>query len=107
LFIDLNFSHWENEIASKFESKSLRVCLYYGRNRDDEELRKYDVVITTYGTLSSDFKESGEKTGLFGLHWHRIILDEAHTIKNSKAKISKAAAGLEADFRWCLTGTIP
>jgi SNF2 family DNA or RNA helicase len=34
-----------------------------------------------------------------------LIIDEAHTIKNQRAKMSQAACALTADFRWCLTGT--
>jgi SNF2 family DNA or RNA helicase len=32
-------------------------------------------------------------------------VDEAHTIKNPKAKMSIACCNLSAQFRWCLTGT--
>ncbi len=35
----------------------------------------------------------------------RIILDEAHTIKNRNTAASKAATEIDASFRWCLTGT--
>lgn len=43
--------------------------------------------------------------GLYSVHWFRIVLDEAHTIKSPKSQISLAAADLAADSRWCLTGT--
>jgi hypothetical protein len=33
------------------------------------------------------------------------LVDEAHTIKNPKAKMSKACCDLTAQYRWCLTGT--
>jgi SNF2 family DNA or RNA helicase len=36
---------------------------------------------------------------------NKLILDEAHTIKNPKAKMSQACCALSARFRWCLTGT--
>ena len=35
-------------------------------------------MITTYGALRSDYKNNGK---LFKYKWHRVILDEAHTIK--------------------------
>lgn len=33
-----------------------------------------------------------------------IILDEAQNIKNRNTKAAKAAVGLRAKYRWCLTG---
>lgn len=101
---------WESEIASKVEdSHRLRVCVYHGTGRAKmaDDLKKYDVVITTYGTLSSEHANSGEraKSGIYSVYWYRIILDEAHTIKNRNAKATQAACALNAEYRWCLTGT--
>lgn len=42
---------------------------------------------------------------LFKIYWYRIILDEAHSIRNRNTKASKAAHDLEGHLRWCLTGT--
>lgn len=100
---------WESEIEGKIErSHRLRVCVYHGpsRSKYSAELKDYDVVITTYGTLSSEHAASGKDgVGCFGVHWYRIILDEAHTIKNRNAKATLAACALDAQYRWCLTGT--
>lgn len=102
---------WESEIAAKVEdSHKLRVCVYHGTGRSKyaDNLKDYDVVITTYGTLSSEHAASGKgtkKVGLFSVYWYRIILDEAHTIKNRNAKATQAACALDAEYRWCLTGT--
>jgi DNA repair protein RAD16 len=38
-------------------------------------------------------------------HWTRLILDEAHAIKNKHCATAKACYALTADTRWCLTGT--
>lgn len=35
----------------------------------------------------------------------RIVLDEAHTIRNRKTKTHRACLRLRGRFRWCLTGT--
>uniref|UniRef100_A0A093Y703 Putative ATP-dependent helicase n=1 Tax=Talaromyces marneffei PM1 TaxID=1077442 RepID=A0A093Y703_TALMA len=100
---------WESEIADKIEkTHKLRVCVYHGtgRTKFSADLKDYDVVITTYGTLSSEHAASGKgKVGCFNIHWYRIILDEAHTIKNRNAKATQAACALNAQYRWCLTGT--
>jgi SNF2 family DNA or RNA helicase len=104
---------WEQEIKDKIEdSHRLRVCVHHGpqRTKRYEDLKKYDVVITTYQILVSEFGNSstdaeGLKVGCFGLHWYRVILDEAHTIKNRNAKATQACYSLRSHYRWCLTGT--
>lgn len=103
---------WEGEIKDKVEeTHKLRVCLYHGttRAKTSTTLDKYDVVITTYGTLTSEFNSSAsdkaKKAGIFALHWYRVILDEAHTIKNRNAKATQSAYALDAQYRWCLSGT--
>lgn len=104
---------WEKEISDKTtNSHRLRVCVHHGpqRTKRFQDLKKYDVVITTYQVLVSEHgassdKEGGVKVGCFGLYWYRVILDEAHTIKNRNAKATQACYGLRAQYRWCLTGT--
>ncbi|OOQ83488.1 putative SNF2 family helicase/ATPase [Penicillium brasilianum] len=103
---------WEAEIDDKVEkTHKLRVCLYHGANRakTSKDLHTYDVVITTYGTLTSESgsaaSDKAKKSGVFANYWYRIILDEAHTIKNRNAKATQAACALDAKYRWCLTGT--
>ncbi|KAH8829101.1 SNF2 family DNA-dependent ATPase [Flagelloscypha sp. PMI_526] len=51
-------------------------------------------------------KSTGKsKDALFRVRWWRVVLDEAHNIKNRNAKTSLACCDLEAKWRWCLTGT--
>jgi len=103
---------WESEIKTKVNrDPPLKVRVHHGpsRTRRADELKKFDVVITTYQTLTSEHDpadaESGIKVGCMGVHWYRIILDEAHSIKNRAAKMTKAAYKLDSVYRWCLTGT--
>ncbi|KAG5637212.1 hypothetical protein H0H81_005375 [Sphagnurus paluster] len=49
--------------------------------------------------------KSNKKSALFRVKWWRIVLDEAHNIKNEKTKGAIACCELEGKFRWCLTGT--
>lgn len=104
---------WELEIKEKVDKEhSLRVCVHHGpqRTKRFQDLKKYDVVITTYQILVSEFGSfsadaDGVKVGCFGLHWYRVILDEAHTIKNRNAKATIACCALRSEYRWCLSGT--
>ncbi|TGJ88020.1 hypothetical protein E0Z10_g789 [Xylaria hypoxylon] len=101
---------WEAELKERIEdSHKLKVLVHHGpqRTKRFEDLRRYDVVITTYQILVSEHNHSNGnvKAGCFGLHWYRVILDEAHTIKNRNAKATKACYELRSVYRWCLSGT--
>ena len=39
------------------------------------------------------------------VQWGRVILDEAHVIRNRNTKTHKAAKAVRTRFRWCVTGT--
>lgn len=104
---------WESEIKEKVSRDlGLKVCVHHGpqRTKDPKVLAGYDIVITTFQILVSEHGNSspdpkGLQAGCFGVHWYRVILDEAHSIKNRNAKATKAACALRSEFRWCLTGT--
>ncbi|NXO58103.1 TTF2 factor, partial [Aramus guarauna] len=116
--------HWKKEIDKRVGYGKLRVYLYHGPNRDKhaEVLSEYDVVVTTYSLLSKEVptsKEEGEvpaedhdvRSGsspcspLLRVAWARVILDEAHNIKNPKVQTSIAVCKLRASARWAVTGT--
>ena len=103
---------WEAEIKDRVEdSHRLKVLVHHGpqRTKNFQDLKKYDVVITTYQILVSECGSSSpheeSRFGCFGIHWYRVILDEAHSIKNCNAKSTKACYALRSEYRWCLTGT--
>ncbi|RDA83179.1 hypothetical protein CP532_6450 [Ophiocordyceps camponoti-leonardi (nom. inval.)] len=104
---------WEHEMKDKVErTHRLNVLVHHGPQRSKKagEMAHYDVVITTYQILVSEHGKSsdaddGSKIGCFGLHWWRVVLDEAHTIKNRLTKATKACYALRAEYRWCLSGT--
>ena len=98
------------------KDKPLRVLTYYGTGRKvlkPSNFAEYDVVITTYGTLSTEYLPSGKKTppeiprssGLYSMKWRRIVLDEGHNIRNPSTKGALAATRILATNRWVLTGT--
>lgn len=56
------------------------------------------MVITTYGVAS-------QKDIIDRIKWRRIILDEAHTIRNHRTKSSISICELLGKSRWAVTGT--
>ncbi|XP_047371763.1 transcription termination factor 2 isoform X2 [Sciurus carolinensis] len=113
--------HWKNEVEKRVNSNKLRVYLYHGphRNLNAKALSMYDVVITTYSLLAKEIptvKHEGEVPGanlsvkgistpLLQIVWARIILDEAHNVKNPRVQTSIAVCKLQAHARWAVTGT--
>ncbi|XP_047368217.1 transcription termination factor 2 [Vespa velutina] len=97
-------SQWENEVKSKCKKGILSVEVYHGNNREklSKRLAKYDIVITTYNILSRECKNMST---IYKILWKRVILDEAHIIRNYKSQASQSVCGLIASKRWALTGT--
>ena len=111
-------SNWSHQAQIHLpEGEGLRVLTYHGNNRNNQrpqDFNQYDIVITTYQTMALEYLPGGSKskpqpvprkTGLFSMDWRRIVLDEGHTIRSPKAKLSQAAYNLMATSRWILTGT--
>ncbi|KAK4778068.1 hypothetical protein SAY87_018255 [Trapa incisa] len=100
------FATWIAQLEEHTISGKLKIYMYYGteRTRSVQELSKYDIVLTTYSTLASE-QASQDETPVRSTEWWRIILDEAHMIKNPKALQSLAVANLMAKRRWVVTGT--
>ncbi|KAL4454357.1 hypothetical protein ABPG74_012314 [Tetrahymena malaccensis] len=104
-------TQWANEVNRHFKKASIFYFEYYdSKSRSSPILHLYDIVFTTYNILGMEYKNyfiSGapQKTNLFNYYWHRIILDEAHTIKGKGNNCSKGAYNLQAENRWCMTGT--
>ncbi|XP_059668298.1 putative SWI/SNF-related matrix-associated actin-dependent regulator of chromatin subfamily A member 3-like 1 [Cornus florida] len=98
------FSTWITQLVEHTNPGKLKVYMYYGeRTKDANELQKYDIVLTTYSTLSSE--DGGSESPLKKIEWWRVILDEAHVIKNVNAQQSRAVSNLNAKRRWVVTGT--
>lgn len=107
---------WAREIKRFVKpSHELKVLVYHfgsnpslKRDRDSLDLSQFDCVITTYQTVLQDHGKAvdpDQQAPLFKTSWYRIILDEAHFIKNRFAKTSIACAKLTSRYRWCLSGT--
>ncbi|KAF6821541.1 SNF2 family domain-containing protein [Colletotrichum sojae] len=104
-------TNWEEQIKQHIASGELSYYIYHGSNRikDIEKLADFDLVITTYGSVSSELgARSKRKSGKYPLEeigWFRIVLDEAHMIREVSTLQFKAIVRLQAARRWAVTGT--
>ncbi|KAG7692372.1 hypothetical protein KL930_005076 [Ogataea haglerorum] len=124
---------WGQELDFKLKKQSqISYFVFHQGNKltTFREMTRYDVVLVSYNTLTSEMKKhyrlaleelKNKKATLperdnGGSHYrspfytsdavfHRIILDEAQAIKNKLTQTSKAVALLESKYKWCLSGT--
>ncbi|KAI8225560.1 DNA repair protein [Colletotrichum sp. SAR 10_86] len=111
---------WQAEIAS-YTDGTLKTFVYHGslakaKQMTLKELKKFDVIMMSYNSLESMFRkqEKGftrkdgihkEESLIHQIDFHRVILDEAHSIKVRTTMTAKACFALKTQYRWCLTGT--
>ncbi|KAF2138855.1 uncharacterized protein K452DRAFT_352946 [Aplosporella prunicola CBS 121167] len=114
-------AQWQSEAEKASKPGTLKSMVYYGSEKavnlqklccEANATNAPDVIITSYGVVLSEFNQvasmggnRGSHGGLFSVDYFRIILDEAHTIKNRQSKTAKACYELAAEHRWILTGT--
>lgn len=110
---------WEQEC----DRVGVSAYVYHEKGADidlDELFKSYNpnVLITSYHTLVSHYAQidktmghvisessSHDRPKIFTKHFHRIVLDEAHVIKNRNTVSAKACCLLRATNKWALTGT--
>jgi SNF2 family DNA or RNA helicase len=126
--------NWQEQIETHVAPNTLRVALYHGPNRRDiidayDPNNPIDVMLTSYQTLAHDYRpilnslkkdnSRGDEdysnppqnkkikgmASIFKFPFHRVVLDEAHTIRGSRTGMFHAAKALQAEYRLCLTGT--
>jgi SNF2 family DNA or RNA helicase len=85
--------NWKQE-CEKF-TPDLKSLEYAGLDRAKlrDDFTKYDLILTTYGTLRRDVLALKE------IPFDYIILDEAQAIKNSSSQVAKASRLLQANHR--------
>lgn len=107
-------SNWSTQMERHVKQQdALRVMFYHGTRKQPitpKEIDKYDVVISTYDSVSSEWHSQKStalprRSGVFSVKWRRVVLDEGHNIRNPKAKRAIAVHSLMAQSRWALTGT--
>lgn len=95
--------NWKSE-TEKF-TKDLSILIINGnaeeRKKKLKEIKKYDLIITSYDLLKRDIEEYEALDYTF----RYIIADEAQYIKNNNTQNSKAIKIIKAKTKFALTGT--
>lgn len=94
-------SNWEQQIQDHCAPGAIKYIVYHGSNRsfNSQELTKYDVVITTYQTVSGEHagdsmngqpgsskKRKKSEKALFGVQWKVKVMREANCIGTENCK---------------------
>ncbi|KAG4416384.1 hypothetical protein IFR04_010493 [Cadophora malorum] len=111
---------WQQEIKD-YTDGTLKTFVWHGTNSlvktmTYDKLMEFDVILMSYNTLEAmyrkqekGFKRKGqlvkEKSLMHMIQFHRVILDEAHSIKTRTTGSAKACFALKANHKWCLSGT--
>ena len=114
-------AQWESEAVKASKPGTLKTMVYYGSEKaanlqnlccEANAASAPNLIITSYGVVLSEFNavasrggDRGSHGGLFSLDFFRVILDEAHFVKNRQSKTAKACYEINAQHRWVLTGT--
>jgi len=96
-------SVWKTEAAK--HAPSLSVVMFHGsrRTKNMDDLRKADIVLTTYRVVVNETNQHVPTIG--AVRWGRIILDESHEMKTILSSTTRAICRLYAPFRWCVSAT--
>ncbi|XP_037495642.1 chromatin structure-remodeling complex protein SYD [Jatropha curcas] len=97
---------WESEI--NFWAPSVHKIVYSGPPEERRRLfkekivhQKFNVLLTTYEYLMNKH----DRPKLSKIHWHYIIIDEGHRIKNASCKLNADLKHYQSAHRLLLTGT--
>jgi SNF2 family DNA or RNA helicase len=104
-------TNWEEQLKQHIKPGALTHYIYHGSNRikDLTKLSEFDLIITTYGSVSSElsarYKSKRGSYPLEEINWFRIVLDEAHMIREQSTLQFKSICRLQGSRRWAVTGT--
>ncbi|KAK1688593.1 SNF2 family N-terminal domain-containing protein [Colletotrichum godetiae] len=96
--------NWEMELCKHLSGNHFNWRRHHAQNqlRDMCHLSTSDIILTTYTTLAKEWKAhvKANASPVFSHQWHRIILDEAHEIKDLKTAKAQAICELRGDSWW-------
>ncbi|XP_028759801.1 chromatin structure-remodeling complex protein SYD isoform X2 [Neltuma alba] len=97
---------WESEI--NFWAPGVHKIVYSGPPEERRRLfkerivhQKFNVLLTTYEYLMNKH----DRPKLSKIHWHYVIIDEGHRIKNASCKLNADLKHYQSSHRLLLTGT--
>ncbi|MBF0595705.1 MAG: DEAD/DEAH box helicase [Candidatus Omnitrophica bacterium] len=90
--------NWKAEIERFAPSLKFHIAHASGNGLDKPVHERYNIVITTYGSIM-------RAQWLRDKEWGLVILDEAQAIKTPSARQTKAVKALKSQARIALTGT--
>ena len=93
-------TQWVEEI-NRF-APNLTINVFDG---PDRRIKEADVTLAPYTLLTTKGGKADVKTPLHMIEWDRVILDEAHEIRNNKSKLFKSVCRLQTQIKWIVTGT--
>ncbi|RFN51448.1 alpha-1,6-mannosyltransferase subunit [Fusarium flagelliforme] len=100
---------WEEQLTEHVVEGRLTYLRHHreDRLRSLDELKTFNIVLTTYHTISAEWSHSNSSKAsfMYSVRWKRIILDEAHLIRNGNSRMSQAICALDSRSRWAVTGT--
>ena len=100
----VTIKNWEREINKWLPS--VKVLLFYGDKEERKILTEQTLKNEKFEIILTSFEISMiEKSALSKLNYEYLIIDEAHRLKNDKAKFSKVVRQFNSKHRLLLTGT--
>ncbi|XP_058078627.1 chromatin structure-remodeling complex protein SYD-like [Magnolia sinica] len=97
---------WESEIS--LWAPGINKITYAGPPEERRKLfrerighQKFNILLTTYEYLMNKH----DRLRLSKIHWHYIIIDEGHRIKNASCKLNADLKHYQSSHRLLLTGT--
>lgn len=98
-------SSWRNELVKWLDLDPSEINIIEGTPKErleaSEDLKRYNII--NYELLRN-FKDPAVRQ-LTRTNWDTVVADEAHRLKNRKAKQTKGVQRLKSKYRFALTGT--
>jgi SNF2 family DNA or RNA helicase len=91
---------WKNEAKNHFDNISVIKWHGISRNLLEEDIKKTDIVITSYAILRRDIGSI-----LKDCRFSTLVIDEAQYVRNQQTDSFKSAKAVNCDHRIALTGT--